>query len=262
MKELTEIQSISFVGSGNVATHLAQAFQLAHLQIQEVYSPNEQHALAFSKMFKCTKVKSPNLISSDADLILLCVPDTQVALVAKQISRGRAIIAHTSGIVPLSGIQGNGCCTGVFYPLQTFSLGRMVDFLEIPICIEGNETHTNDMLTRLAYKLSNKVVSVTSPEREMLHLTAVMVNNFSNMLYGMAHEILEENHLDFKLLLPLIRETASKVVEMSPKEAQTGPARRKDLTTIQRHHDLLTQFPHYQQLYQLITDQIIKKHHE
>jgi predicted short-subunit dehydrogenase-like oxidoreductase (DUF2520 family) len=262
MNDFSEIRSVSFVGSGNVATHLSAALLQSGIQIREVFSLNESHAEAFSKKTKCSIVSKLNHLDPDIDLILLCVPDHQVKKVAGGLAPGKAIIAHTSGIVSLIEIKSDTHPTGVFYPLQTFSKNRTINFQEIPFCIEGETHHTSEMLTQLAYKLSNKVVTVASSQREILHLTAVMVNNFSNMLYGMAHEILLENNLDFKLLTPLIRETANKVTEMTPQEAQTGPARRKDETTIQRHQELLQGFPHYQELYQLITDHIIKKHHE
>jgi len=262
LKEITEIQSISFVGSGNVATHLAHAFQSADRHIHEVYSPHHSHALDFARKFNCVSRKSIQQLSSDVDLMLLCVPDSQISEVSELILPGRAIVAHTSGIEPLASLSDKIRQTGVFYPLQTFSKDRKVDFRVVPLCIEGKQASTFELLTQLAYKLSNKVVAISSPERAMLHLTAVMVNNFSNKLYGMAHEILERNQLDFNLLLPLIQETAHKMEEMSPEEAQTGPARRNDENTISRHREMLKEFPQYQQLYQLITDEIIKKTHE
>ncbi len=262
MNAQLEIRHVSFVGSGNVATHLARALQKADVQIDEVFSPNPEHALEFSRSFRCRFISDIPELSSDTDLILLCVPDNQVTTTAHAIAPGRAIVAHTSGISNLSQISDIPHKTGVFYPLQTFSKQREVSFTDIPFCIEASDLHTKETLTQLAYLLSNKVVGISSAERELLHLTAVMVNNFTNSLYGMAHEILLENKLDFNLLVPLIRETALKVAEMPPHLAQTGPARRKDENTLMRHRELLKDFPHYQQLYQLLTDQIIKIYHE
>jgi len=257
-----EIRNVNFVGSGNVATHLARALQKADVQIGEVFSPTRTNAMEFSRSFQCGFIEDISQLSSDTDLILLCVPDNQVATTAHAISPGRAIVAHTSGIINLSQISDIPHKTGVFYPLQTFSKQREVSFTDIPFCIEASDLHTKGALTQLAYLLSNNVVGISSAERELLHLTAVMVNNFTNRLYGMAHEILFENNLDFNLLAPLIRETALKVAEMPPHLAQTGPARRKDENTLMRHRELLKNFPQYQQLYQLLTEQIIKTYHE
>ncbi len=257
-----EIRHVSFVGSGNVATHLARALQKAEIEIDGVFSPTASHAMEFSKAFNCRLVHDIHDLSSGTDLILLCVPDNQVAATAHAIAPGRAIVAHTSGIVNLSQISTISHPTGVFYPLQTFSKQREVSFTDIPFCIEASDQHTKEALTQLAYLLSNRVAEISSEDRALLHLTAVMVNNFTNRLYGMAHEILTENNLDFNLLVPLIRETALKVAQMPPHQAQTGPARRKDEITLMRHRELLKDFPHYQQLYQLLTDQIIKIYHE
>jgi len=262
MFELSDIRRISMVGTGNVATHLARVLTKAQVRIIDIYSPQQAHAKTFSLSFGCHIASSLQELSTDTDLILLCVPDNQVSAVGAQLSPGSAIIAHTSGIVGLDKLQVGNAKTGVFYPLQTFSKQRIVDFSNVPMCIESNDAETFGKLTQLAYKISNKVVAISSPEREILHLTAVMVNNFTNMLYGMAHDILDNHELSFDLLLPLIRETASKVMEMKPAEAQTGPARRNDDLTMTRHMELLDKFPHYREIYQLITDHIIKKYHE
>ncbi len=130
---------------------------------------------------------------------------------------------------------------GVFYPLQTFSRNRKVSFQDIPICIEANANSDVALLRTLATSISNNVAEVSSEERATLHLAAVFVNNFTNYLYAVSEDILKAKELDFSLLKPLLQETAEKVQSLSPKEAQTGPAKRNDLKTMQNHVHLLQQ---------------------
>jgi predicted short-subunit dehydrogenase-like oxidoreductase (DUF2520 family) len=262
MFELNDIRTVSLVGTGNVATHLARALLKAQVRLLDVYSPHRAHVVEFARAFGCNPVSSLQDLTTDVDLVLLCVPDDQVSKAGTALSTGRAIIAHTSGIVGLDRLKPVGTKTGVFYPVQTFSKKRAVNFSAVPMCIESHDPETFDKLTQLAYKISNNVVAISSSERELLHLTAVMVNNFTNVLYSMANDILNEHKLNFDLLLPLIQETAAKVAEMSPTEAQTGPARRNDSLTLTRHRELLNRFPHYQEIYDLITKHIIKTYHE
>ena len=144
---------------------------------------------------------------------------------------------------------------GVFYPLQTFSKNSLVAFKEIPICIEASVTSDLKILKELGESLSEKVIEINSEERSKLHLAAVFVNNFTNYLYRISNEILAESKLPFDLLKPLIAETARKIETLSPKDVQTGPAKRNDLKTIEKHLYLLKDSP-YKQLYQQLTEAI------
>ena len=146
---------------------------------------------------------------------------------------------------------------GVFYPLQTFSKNREVNFNNIPICVEATEPRDLKLLMNLGKSLSEKVVEVNSEERSKLHLAAVFVNNFVNHLYAIGDDILSNNELSFDLLHPLIEETANKIKILAPSQVQTGPARRGDQKTIEKHLHLLKEGPK-SDLYQQLTASIRK----
>jgi predicted short-subunit dehydrogenase-like oxidoreductase (DUF2520 family) len=148
---------------------------------------------------------------------------------------------------------------GVFYPLQTFSKNREVNFNNVPICVEATEAEDLKLLMNLGKSLSEKVVEVNSEERTKLHLAAVFVNNFVNHLYAIGDDILSDNELPFDLLHPLIEETASKIKTLAPSQVQTGPASRGDQKTIEKHLHLLKEGP-ISVLYQQLTESITKKH--
>jgi len=261
LKSSKSIETVSFVGSGNVATHLAVALKGAGVEVAEVFSENTENAKTFAIKLQCSIAESIQNFKMTSDLTILTVPDSKIVEVSKLLPDSDSIVVHTSGITDISVLNGREHY-GVFYPLQTFSKERKVDISEVPFCIEANNENDFNLLMELAFKLSNNVKKVSSDQRKLLHLTAVMVNNFSNHMYHLAQEILENNNIDFDFLLPLIQETALKINDVHPAKAQTGPARRKDNSTIKEHLKMLNEFPEYQEIYKLLSEQIMKKYHE
>jgi predicted short-subunit dehydrogenase-like oxidoreductase (DUF2520 family) len=231
------------------------------VDIAEVYSPNLRHAAQLAKSLGCGVPDSLQDMNPESDLYLLAIPDAKVQGVADNLPDVNGIVAHTSGNTGMDSLSGFAKY-GVFYPLQTFTRSREVDFSQVPVCLEACDDEVMGELTALAEKISGVVRQINSEQRQMLHLTAVMVNNFSNHLYHMAEELLTKNGLDFNLLRPLILESAAKVQQLSPTDAQTGPARRGDEPTIARHLELIENDPGLKALYELMSKQIIKKYHE
>lgn len=244
-----------------MATHLARSLQKAGLSIYEVYSPNLENANQFAEQFNCILCTELNNIDKNTDIILLCIPDDLIEETSKKIGKANAIVAHTSGNTSIKSLINNDRY-GVFYPLQTFSKQREIDMKSVPICLESSDENVMKNLKFLASTISDSVYEINSRQRKYLHLSAVFVNNFTNHMYHVAEEFLEDRELDFNLLKPLIIETAAKVTDIDPVNAQTGPARRGDENTIKKHLDLLEGNPEYKQLYQLISEQILKKYHE
>lgn len=228
--------------------------------MDEVYSPNAKHAGEFAKKFNCNSVNLEK-VGLTSDLIILAVPDSKIAEVAKNLQNRSGTVVHTSGNTPMSTLA-NFECHGVFYPLQTFTKNQEVAFAEVPICIEASTKEVLNRLLELAKKLSPLVYQINSQQRKNLHVAAVTVNNFTNYLYGLAAEFLEDHSLDFDLLKPLILETAKKITSISPNQAQTGPAKRGDLSTIEQQLKLLENKPELQILYQLFSEQLMKKYNE
>ncbi len=259
MEKEKTIQRISFIGSGNVASHLAEALVRQGKQIEEVYSPSPEHAKTFAERWKCRVVNRLSDLQPQVDLCLISIPDDSIKSVADTIPEIKGIVAHTSGITSMDVLKKHKR-HGVFYPLQTFTKDRRLALEKSPFCIESNNQSDKVLLMDLAGLITEKVFEINSEQRRYLHLTAVMVSNFSNHLYHLAHEVLESKGLDFELLLPLIFETANKVHDIHPHAAQTGPAKRKDQKTMSKHLEMLTDFPEYKKLYQLLSDQILDAH--
>jgi predicted short-subunit dehydrogenase-like oxidoreductase (DUF2520 family) len=251
---------ISFVGAGNVAHHLAIAFEKAGIaEVAEVYSKHLENAETLCSHLYVAEAKTDlDFSNSVSEIIFLAITDDVLPKVLDElIIKENTLIAHTSGSTPLSIFEPYPYQGGVFYPLQTFSKNREVEIDTVPFCIEATDKDTEKRLFRLAQKLSRKVVLMSSQERRILHIAAVFACNFVNHLLGISKSILDANALDYKLLKPLVKETIEKAFYTEPRLAQTGPAIRKDIKLIEKHLEFLQEDFDKQRIYQLLTESIM-----
>ena len=247
-----------FIGAGNLATHLSKAVKNRGLNILQVYSRTEKSAKELADILSVKYTTSANEIDKNADIYVVALKDSAIDEVLSQINIGNKLIVHCSGSLPLSALESYSENIGVFYPLQTFSRSRDVDFSEIPIFIESNSIKNEELLINLAREISNSVSVLNSENRKMLHISAVFACNFANHFYTMAAEILRSKNIPFDVLKPLILETAKKVQDLSPEKAQTGPAVRFDENIINSHLQALNNFGEYRQLYMSVSKSIFE----
>jgi predicted short-subunit dehydrogenase-like oxidoreductase (DUF2520 family) len=249
--------SVVLLGAGNVATHLFKAFNKANeITVNQWYNRSIKNIERYKNIVDIT---DDITILKDADIYILAVSDDAISDLSKQLPFKNRLVVHTSGSAGLYDIDKKHK-RGVFYPLQTFSKGADVDFSEVPICIEAlNNKEDLPILKALAEAIGSKTHKVNSDQRAALHLAAVFVNNFTNQMFRIAHEITESYGAEFDILKPLIKETARKLDELSPFLAQTGPAKRNDKKTIKKHLKLLED-KHHKDVYELFTKSIQKTH--
>ncbi|HMI06821.1 MAG TPA: DUF2520 domain-containing protein [Flavobacterium sp.] len=248
---------IVIIGSGNVARHLISAFsESAEAELVQVYSRSEESAAGIPKSIPVTHDLN-NL--AEADVYIIAVSDDAIAAVSKSLPFRNRLVLHTSGSVSIDALSSNNL-NGVFYPLQTFSKNKAVDFRQIPICIESSSPEMYPLIEKLARSISDTVFKIDSQQRNALHVSAVFVNNFTNHLYKIGNDICIEHGIPFEILKPLISETAEKVMVLSPSEAQTGPAKRGDSNTIKKHLEFLSD-ENQRNIYTLLT-QSIQNHGE
>lgn len=230
------ISSISIVGAGNVAVHLATGLSKAGIRVDYCWNRTQEKAIKLAEQLQC-EVASTIAELSKSDLILCAVSDDALPLVIPQLSAIAPVVA-TSGTVDVIANSGH-FPVGVFYPLQTFSKNRSVDLSVVPIFIESNSPEFTHSLVELGLKISSTVTELPWKKRVQLHLAAVFVNNFTNHLIDIAQQQLTQADLSFDWLKPLLLETVEKLNDQTAFNAQTGPARRADLKTIERHIAML-----------------------
>ena len=246
---------IVILGAGNVGTHLFRVFTEAkEVEVVQWYNRSLEIIYNFTETPLLLPISWMHLM--EADVYLLALSDDAIPITAKELAPLKGIVAHTAGSVPMDVLK-HHTDHGVFYPLQTFSKNRAVDFKSIPICIEANSDQNRKTLKKLAEAIGENIHPINSIQRMGLHTAAVFVNNFTNHLYQVGAQICEEQEVPFGLLRPIIAETAAKIESITPKEAQTGPALRNDKTTLQKHLDQLRD-PVFKNLYLTLTESIQK----
>ncbi|MDL2224020.1 DUF2520 domain-containing protein [Bacteroidales bacterium OttesenSCG-928-M06] len=248
---------IVLIGAGNVATQLGLAFKEKGFCIEQVYSRTLESAKELGLLLNTQYTTDLNDLVTDADIYIFSVKDSVLPDLLKQLPSLQGLLLHTAGSIPLTVFETTQFPRhGVFYPLQTFSKARKVSFEEIPIFVEANNKEDEDLLEELASELSKTAIRLSSEKREYLHLAAVFACNFANHMYVCATDILEKEGLSKNYLLPLIEETATKIKDMSPLKAQTGPAIRYDVNVINHHLRLLEDNLQKKELYELISKSI------
>ena len=243
---------VSIIGSGNVAFHLISALQKADaIELVQVCARNKQN---IESIVASEKIVSNVSDLKPADVCIIAVSDDAIAKISASIPFENQLVAHTSGSIAMTELSSNNR-RAVFYPLQTFTVQKAVDFSAIPICLETEMPEDYAMLDEVALAISKMTYEIDSQQRKALHVAAVFVNNFVNQLYQIGSEICSENKISFDILKPLIIETAAKIEMLTPLQAQTGPAKRKDDITIASHLEFL-QDQNKKAIYQLLTQTI------
>lgn len=269
---------IVLIGAGNLATHLGKALHAAGHDMVQVFSRTMQSAETLASLLDAEPLTDIAQVRDDADVYIFSVKDSALVQLVAQLCRHEAdglgedgavnalrkakkgeherVFLHTAGSMPMSVFEGMAQHYGVLYPMQTFSKQREVDFSVIPCFVEANDEFAQKQIEGLAREISGRVYQLSSEDRKYLHLSAVFACNFANHCYAISQELLEEHGIPFDVMLPLINETAAKVHEMKPKDAQTGPAVRYDENVIDKQSKLLENHPHFKKVYDSMSKSI------
>lgn len=269
---------IVLIGAGNLATHLGKALHAAGHDMLQVFSRTMQSAETLASLLDAEPLTDIAQVRDDADVYIFSVKDSALVQLVAQLCRHEAdglgedgavnalrkakkgeherVFLHTAGSMPMSVFKGMAQHYGVLYPMQTFSKQREVDFSIIPCFVEANDEFAQKQIEGLAREISGRVYQLSSEDRKYLHLSAVFACNFANHCYAISQELLEEHGIPFDVMLPLINETAAKVHEMKPKDAQTGPAVRYDENVIDKQSKLLENHPHFKKVYDSMSKSI------
>lgn len=252
------MKSVVIIGAGNVAFHLTRALIENTVNVRQVFNRTLEHA---AMVGEANNISYTDKISEleKADLYIIASSDSAIEELSHYIPYSDTLVVHTSGSMNVNTLKGN-YRKGVFYPLQTFSKIKGLKYEEIPFFVEAENEDDQEALFKLAQKISNKVYKVDSEKRLKLHMAAVWANNFSNHLYYISEGFCKEAGIPFNVMHPLIKETYKKIKDMSPYDAQTGPAKRGDKIVIEKHLDLIED-SRLQQMYQLISDSIARTYH-
>lgn len=257
-KKQRQDMKIVFVGAGNLATNVARALKNAGHEITQVYSRTQESADSLASQVGADAVSDLDDVARESDIYIVSVKDGALSDVVARLCDGsrRGLFVHTAGSIPMSIFEGHADRYGVFYPMQSFSKQRQVDFTDVSVFVEARHESDLRLLTDLGSSLSQHVMQLDSEGRKHLHLAAVFACNFVNHCYDLASEVLDRYDIPFSSMLPLIDETARKVHSMSPKSAQTGPAIRYDENVIGMQSRMLDYDDRIRQIYDLMSKSI------
>ena len=249
------MMKVTLIGAGNLATQLGKSLKKAGIIISQVYSRTEDSARTLGELLEAEWLTDIKALRDEADIYIFSVKDSVLCELISEVCKGRGdkLFLHTAGSMPMSCFEGKALHYGVFYPMQTFSKAKDVDFERIPVFIEGNSIETEDVIKSLANKLSQRVIRLSSADRKYLHLAAVWACNFTNYCYTVASDILGEHGIPFDVMLPLINETTDKIQKISSMEAQTGPAVRGDRNVMSKQLELMNGKEDLQELYKMLS---------
>jgi len=243
--------SVVVIGYGNVAYHLVNAFLKAKtINLVGVYA---RDISKIKHLDHSTAITDNMYELGNADAYIIAISDDAIPLVSSKIKNKSPLIVHTSGAIAMNQLKTDNR-KGVFYPLQSFSKNKEIDFDRIPFCLETEYKADYTILENIAKAIGKNIYLLNSAQRKQLHVAAVFVNNFTNHLFKIGNDVCNKNNIPFEILFPLIEETALKITKISPKEAQTGPAIRNDKETINNHLNLLNN--EEQAIYKLLTKSI------
>ena len=249
---------IAIIGAGNTAYTLCKLLKDKGIELCCVFVRNPEKAAKMHEDLGVQTVLSYEKVL-ESDLAIIAVNDDSISEVASHIVDYKGLVVHTSGTKP-SELLNRTMRYGVFYPLQTMSKDRDIIFDEIPLLIYANSPDDVELLSRFAKQFSQKVVFCDDDQRKAIHLAAVYVSNFTNVMLGIGDKLLKDNGLSLDLMRPLVKEMMQKSFEISPEKALTGPARRGDFATIAAHEKMLADTPDELAIYMILTDYIIEKY--
>jgi predicted short-subunit dehydrogenase-like oxidoreductase (DUF2520 family) len=250
--------NISFAGAGRVAGVLCEELFHAGFTIDLIVSETEASCKSLSRLCKAAWSKVPRFPDS-TNVIVVAVPDHKLKIVLEGIHCHKdTLVVHTAGSIGLDIFPSHIQQKGIFYPLQTFSKNRKVDFRGLPFLLEASDIGSAEILKFLAEAIHGKIYLVNTQQRRMLHLAAVFVSNFTNHMLTTGREVALRTGFPFEILAPLINETISKALDSGPENSQTGPAVRHDFNTIEKHMELLSYSPELQGIYREMTKSIIE----
>ena len=223
---------IVIIGAGSVGTNLYHAFELKGVRTELVHG-------------RPLTAKSPTgeaVCLPEADVYIYAIADHALREVIARVHAPKALHLHTSGTMPKEVFGDDKPHAGVLYFFQSFSREVLIDdWSGIPCFIEGKNIDDVAAIYSLAQTLTSRIYEAPQHDRERLHIAGVFANNYSNLMYRMAEEILKDTQIPFEALLPLIDQTAAKVHSISPRDAQTGPAKRGDKAVIAHQIEVLRQ---------------------
>jgi len=249
---------VVIIGAGNVASVFGRLISAASHEIIQVCSKSISSAQSLGKELGCSFVDNLEAVDLTADIYILAITDNALLNIQDSIFLGDKLVVHTAGSVSKKVLSNISSQYGVLYPLQSLRKDQSADQSIIPLLIDANNESVLSIIEQFAFTLSSVVCIVGDEKRLCLHLAAVIVNNFTNHLYTLTADYCDNEGVDFKMLQPIIEQTALRLRTKLPRDLQTGPAIRNDQSTLNKHIQALSNHPELKTIYLTFTESLLK----
>ena len=243
------------LGAGNVATVVAKKAILAGHSVLQVYSRQREKAQQLASITDAAAIDSYEHLGKNADLYIVALADAALLELPQNWKTDKGLVVHTAGTISMETLAGVSPDYGVLYPLQSLRAHLPIP-PNIPWLIDANTDENKRKLWAFAKSMGENVKEAGNEERLRLHVAAVIANNFGNHLLHLTEQFCQREGIDFNLLYPIMEETVHRLQYAPPSAVQTGPAIRRDTSTIQTHIELLKKHEALLQLYKAFTESI------
>lgn len=253
------LRNICIAGTGNVASHLARAVAAGNHRLAGIFSRHAAHAAEAAASYGCMHGEYSRLAQAKPDIVIVSVADSGIADTVNAIGKlpDDTIVLHTSGTVSMDALAPVSPRHGILYPLQSFTKNADVHIDEVPFFTEASDEETLAAADALAQDIGARAYHADENVRRTLHIAGVMTNNFVNILLLEAQRLLEAKGIGPEAIRPLAEMTVRKAFAMTPRQAQTGPARRGDTEVIESQYNALPE--HLRPAYRELTNLILKE---
>lgn len=258
--------NIVLIGAGNVGSYFISRIidcnNFSEKIVLQIYSRNINAIKKQVALFDIEVVDKIEEINKSADFYLFMLSDDIISDFVSKMEPTNAVFIHSSGSLPINIFQKKTSNFGALYPFQTFSKNKIPTYYDIPIFIEASNSETYEQIKQLTEILKfNKLTKVDEKTRNTIHIAGIFANNFTNHCVYLAEKILMENNIKKDILLALIEETYEKLKNNDAEHSQTGPALRNNKKIIENHLKLLKNDNEMYDIYNAITNSILKTYH-
>lgn len=247
----------ALIGSGNVAWLIASRMLSAGHNCVGVWGRNYAATEALCQAYYLPRLASLRDLADGPDAVILAVNDGAIGEVADSLSLRHSTLIHTSGAVSMQVLDGRSLNRGVVWPVYSIRKTSLPEHRYFTALIEANNVDALETVRAVAKAICDTAYEASSEQRQSLHLAAVMGNNFVNHLLGIATEISKTQQVPISILQPLIEQTITNLRTKDPYETQTGPAKRGDTVTMQRHMEMLSTHLEWQEVYKALSASIM-----
>jgi len=263
--------TIALVGPGKVGSAVAQKLHQTGYPIISVISRQLKRATEACHFIGC----DPTLASSDlesagkADLILLAVPDDQIAKLASELARHPQALSGKT-LIHFSGLHPAACMRTVQHSAAVLSIHPLLPFANrqvasktlagCPCALEGDE-QSLQLGTRLIEAIKGRAFHISPEKKTLYHTSACIASNFFVTLLATARDLLVDCGVSadeaISLLLPLVQASFDNVSALGPEQGLTGPIVRGDWGTVEQHLSTLLEKPEILKLYSLLAEHTV-----